>query len=134
MILCRLVSIDSLNHLQISLVNAMKEEVPTTSCVPQKFDILTGSICMICNGARKYLSGKKKSQKITTKRLETLLTVCEDRQDDIAYKLFPLRGMPELYGLNFYNNCRSSYTCSKKNKLAKKRSCGIQSKVSKRFV
>ena len=90
------VSKESLYHFQISLVSTMEEEVPTTGSVPQKFDILTGSICVICNGANGCLSHKEKTPKLTTKGLETLLTACEDRQDEIAQKLVPLRGTPEL--------------------------------------
>ena len=132
------VSNESFYHFQISLESTMEEEVPKTSSVPQKFDILTSSICVICNGARGCLSDKEKATKLTTKGLETLLAACEDRQDEIAQKLVPLRGTPELYDLHFHNNCRSSYTCLKKHKLAKKSRdeglpCGTQSKVPKQL-
>ena len=132
------ISIDCLYHFQISLVSTMEEEMPTTNGVPHKCDTFTASICVICNGARGCLSDKEKAQKLKTKGLETLLIACEDRQDEISHKLLPLRGKPELYDLHFHNNCRSSYTCLKKRKLAKKRSdeglpCCTQSKVPKRL-
>ena len=56
------ISVDSLYNFQISLVIAMEEEVPIISDVPQKFDILTGSICVICNDARGCFSAKKSTK------------------------------------------------------------------------
>jgi len=87
----------------------------STSCA------ISTSTCIFCNGEKGPLTDIEKKIKITEKGLQTLLKSCEERQDEVAEFILPLRDTTQLSQIRFHMPCRSQYTDVRKRDTVKKR-------------
>ena len=78
---------------------------PTIGASSHQTDSSSAVSCVICNGAKRVSVLRRKNTKVNNQRLETLLSACDDRQDEFTDKLLPLFGNHDMCGLYFHNNC-----------------------------
>ena len=95
----------------------MDEQEPSTSRDSE--NVLRTDICIICKGKKGPLSEKEKVRTITSEGLSTFIKSCEERQDEVADEILPLRETPQVSQIRFHHfTCKSTDTDSRKRQEA----------------